>query len=223
MHGLIAAIAAHHAGWTALPNDAVWWLIIGGLPLASIGFRTWLDARESRLAATTLAVAFLSYAAGLASFLAAWPVADPQGATIVTAGATLLGHWLLFVGAVSYARYVVLDAQGLVSARRGRQSKASVKKREATDVPPRITAGSRPIDAGTVTPSSGAAAPRPLNSFRQSLTASPPVERTSAQWVDGSEPVDDDYENDDAGPRDRKLSKAERKRLRKLKARDRAA
>jgi hypothetical protein len=50
-----------------------------------------------------------------------------------------------------------------------------------------------------------------------------PAAASSTQWVDGSEPDVSGDEDDGPGGRQRKLSKAERKRLRKLKARDQAA
>lgn len=50
----------------------------------------------------------------------------------------------------------------------------------------------------------------------------PAAELDRSRWTDGSEPEPDDY-GDDGDPRDRKLSKAERKRLRKLKAQRRVA
>ena len=49
----------------------------------------------------------------------------------------------------------------------------------------------------------------------------------SNQWVDGTRPerkhYDEDEDDDDSSDGDRKLSKSDRKRLRKLKAQNRAA
>ena len=210
-HRLIAAAATHYTGWTALRENAVWWLIVGGLPLGWIALRSWIDARESALAATAFTLALASYGVALASFLVGWPVAEPGGRLMVTAGATLAGHWALFVGAVSYGRFVVLDAQGLIPARR-RPSQS----RSGTAVGNGSSAGS---EATVPTPSADAS-----SAFQQQLRETErrsPAESRPTQWVDGSQPVDE--EEDDDGPRDRKLSKAERKRLRKLKAQRRVA
>jgi hypothetical protein len=211
IHRLIAAAAAYHTGWTALRGHAAWWLALGGLPLAWIAARAWLDARESRLAAATLAAAYVAIAVAVASYLGVGPAIEPRGAVMVSAGATLIGYWMLLIGIVSYGRFVVLDAQGLIPIRArhraiSRQAKV-VKDREVKHVASRSTAA----------PSG------PLRAFRESL-GSPPTPTKPTEWVDGSAPEPDGYEDgDEPDFGDRKLTKAERKRLRKLKARDRAA
>ena len=66
-----------------------------------------------------------------------------------------------------------------------------------------------------------------MKSFRQQMKnakQSAPSPSNQSPWVDGSEPdVRDDDDDDGPGPNGRRLSKSERKRLRKLKARDQAA
>ena len=62
-----------------------------------------------------------------------------------------------------------------------------------------------------------------LRAFRQNLKEAAGQPASATRWVDGSEPVDDDFGDDDSASTGRKLSKAERKRLRKLKAQNRAA
>ena len=86
IHRLIAAAAAYHTGWTALRGHAAWWLALGGLPLAWVAVRAWLDARESRLAAATLAVAYLSFGVAIGSHLGFGPTLEPRGAVMLSAG-----------------------------------------------------------------------------------------------------------------------------------------
>ena len=114
VHRLVASVAAYHTGWTALRGHAAWWLLLAGLPLGWISLRAWLDARESRLAAVALGEALVAYCVAVASYLGIRPEISPQSELMVTAGATLVGHWMLLVGVVSYGRFVVLDAQGLI-------------------------------------------------------------------------------------------------------------
>lgn len=223
LHRLITAVAVHYIGWTALRNDSVWWLTLTGLPLTWIALRTWFDARESWLAAFTLAAAFTSYAVGLGSFLIAWPANLPTGEVMVSAGASLLGHLMLFVGIVSYGRFVLLDAQGLVPVRQQCGPRGKLQEKTAM--------GERPIASGREAVhrpngSTTKAAANSIHDFRQQLKSSqsePAGASDRDRWVDGSEPIEDEFDDDGPGPRDRKLSKAERKRLRKLKARNRAA
>jgi hypothetical protein len=118
---------------------------------------------------------------------------------------------MLLIGIVSYGRFVVLDAQGLIPVRaRSRtvsQQAKVVKDREV-----------KHIASHTTATSSG-----PLRAFRESH-GSAPTPAQATQWVDGSEPEPDGYgDGDELDSGGRKLSKAELKRLRKLKARERAA
>jgi hypothetical protein len=131
-----------------------------------------------------------------------------------------LGQWLTLAAVVSYARFVVLDAQGLISVRRRataaiKESKkhASIAGRETTSV----AAKKAVALASTTSPSSPT-----LATIQPAKTPA-----DSSRWVDGSRPerkqYDDDSDDDDEPDGDRKLSKSDRKRLRKLKAQGRAA
>ena len=144
------------------------------------------------------------------------PALEPRGEVLVTAGARLMGQWLLLIGVASYGRFVVLDAQGLIPVRqRKRAVSRPVKKSTDSDV--------REVAATT----SSASPSSPLRAFRQSLTSTArpaAAEPKSTQWIDGSELERDSYDDDEPSEAGgRKLSKAERKRLRKLKAQGRAA
>jgi hypothetical protein len=207
LHQLLAAAAAHHTGWTALADNAIWWLLLGGIPLAWITVRIWLDARESRLAVAALTVALLSYAAGLLVVYARLLNLDLETERVFVAAATLLGHWWLVIGLVANCRFVVLDAQGLVPVRRSSRIRQHAKSVQAGSAADQQLAGSRRAAENRAR----LAAPR---------LATPKLDES--QWTDGSKPDDDAY-GDDSNPRNRKLSKAERKQLRKLKARNRAA
>jgi hypothetical protein len=221
VHELLAAVAAHHTGWTALPEHAIWWLTLGGLPLAWIALRSWLDARESRLAGAALAAALAAYVASVVGLLGGWPIVSSQMQVMFTAGATLIGHWLLLIGLVSYSRFVVRDAQGLIPTRSRTLRPAKEEVQEKTDMGQRPISTGRPprgqqVDDAAFADSTSPDRQRPRNSPQ------PAAELDRSRWTDGSEPEPDDY-GDDGDPRDRKLSKAERKRLRKLKAQRRVA
>jgi len=211
IHRLIAAAAAYHMGWTALRGHATWWLALGGLPLSWIAARAWLDARESRLAAATLAAAYVAFGVAVASYLGIGPALEPRAAVMPSAGAVLLGYWMLLIGIVSYGRFVVLDAQGLIPVRAGNRAVSKqakvVKDREVK----------------RIASDSAADSSRPLRPFRGSLSSAPTPAK-STEWVDGSTPEPDGYyDGEERNFGNRKLTKAERKRLRKLKARGRVA
>lgn len=203
---LLTAVLAHHTGWTALRDHAIWWLLLAGLPSAWIAARAWLDARESRLAAVTLAAAFALYAVAIGSYLGAFSSTSPSSEAMITGGASLLASWLLLVGVASYGRFVVLDVQGLIPA--GKSKPAASKSKTVTRDQAMKQSSSR---AASTTAA-------PLHTFRAKMADAEPGKSTSTQWVDGSEPVaDDEFDDEDGAARVRKLSKADRKRLRQQK------
>jgi hypothetical protein len=219
VHKTVADVLGNLTGWTALPGGAIWWLVLGGVPVVWIIVRTLLDVRECRLSTALVVSAVLLYVTSVLSFLGALPASDARVAVIVTNAALLIGHWLVFAAAVAQARFVVLDAQGLITAgvRVVRERKAQAKlasMEDGTQQASPITA-KRSIAENVVK--------------RHSTRPAPTGNRAeTAQWIDGSSPERDPYDDggdgDDGGPDDgHKLGKSQRKRMRKLKAQSRAA
>jgi hypothetical protein len=217
LHQMIAELLGAATGWTALRDGAVWWLTLAGLPVAWITLRAILDVRECRLAGALLIAAVACYAVSVVSYLGLAGIADPQTRSISVGATLLMGHWFVLAAIVSYARFVVLDAQGLITVRRRSVAKRPAKVEIAKTVP-----------ATSVTP-----AAKPATSIfaaaglSRSTVQSAKTPADSSRWVDGSRPERDRYDrdddDDDSVDGDRKLSKADRKRLRKLKAQGRAA
>jgi hypothetical protein len=225
VHHLLAAVATQLTQHGALRDHAAWWMAAAGAPLVWIGLRVLLDARESGLAAVALATAFACYGLSLVSYLIAWPVANPAGDLLVTAGGRLLGNWMLLVGVASYGRFVVLDVQGLI-ARERRPRRQKVKAPEKDSMGTKIALAGRSSDVQKTSEGAATTPGNSMRAFRQNLNSSrqPAAEQTGeTRWVDGSEPEQDDYGDDDGNRGDSKLSKSDRKRLRKLKAQNRAA
>lgn len=215
VHHVLASLLSHHTGWFALRGGAAWWLAIAGLPLMWITVRSLLDARECRLAATLLSGAVACFTAALVSYLGYLPFADLQIEPIVTGGLALLGDWLLLVGVVAYARFVILDAQGLIPTR----------QRSMTQLPTSQVAKATGTTTARITEPATITAP--ANKTLRAVSAEKPSSAPLSQWVDGSRRVrelyDDEDEDEETSEGDRKLSKADRKRLRKLKTQERAA
>jgi hypothetical protein len=221
LHTLVAELAGHFTGWTGLREGAAWWLALG-LPAAWIAFRACHDARESRAAVGLSTLSFAAYASAIASFLGWLPGVDLQVQPIITTGCSLLGHWLLLGGALSYARHVVLDAEGFIDHSRDSESSAVERKS------PRETSRTKAEASDTMRqtpPATLRIADAVADANRASAAAENGNSRAS-EWVDGSRRERDRYEvdeseDDDDG--DRKYSKSERKQMRKVKARNRAA
>jgi hypothetical protein len=210
LHHVLAYTMSHVTGWAALRAGAVWWLAIAGLPIAWLIFRTLRDVMECRLAATFWVAAISCYVAAGACYLGVGRAFGTQIESMIDAVLALVGHWLLLAAVVSYARYVVLDAQGLIPVRGRSNQTRKVKtgpQQKSGAARPSLSAGSDP---------------------QKHVSQAPRVESTASNnaWIDGSRPEPVRYEDesdDDVSGGSRKLSKADRKRLRKLKAQNRAA
>jgi hypothetical protein len=159
----------------------------------------------------------LSYAISVCVYLGLVPIADSQVQTLTVGAALLAGHWFVLAAVATYARFVVLDAQGLIAIPQRKTQKkaekvATAKKasRPATDLPA--------VKSATTLSATG---------YSRSTIQAAKTPADSSRWVDGSRPERDHYDRDEDDDDDssggRKLSKADRKRLRKMKTEGRAA
>ncbi len=116
---------------------------------------------------------------------------------------------------LSYARYVILNAQGLVA------EKPRIVGNRKTQKPSKFANDSS--SEQSVAPSTLSTAEFIRRKQQAAQNAKSPA--ASDEWVDGSRPERDPYDDgdDDESTDGRKLSKADRKRLRKLKLQNRAA
>ena len=204
MQGAYVDLMTRLTGWTAGPDGAFWWLTPAAIIFGAIAVRVLLDVRECRTAFGLIVLSLAAWAASLATHFAWLPTPAWATSTMIVAGAAMGGYVFLLTGLVFYARYVLLDAQGLVPRReRKRTDEAS----EPTETPARKKKRSQL----KVDPPHTTKAP----TFE---TASPVDHERGTQWVDGSQSDDDE---DDSSPKRRRLSKSERKRLRKLKSQQR--
>lgn len=214
LHELLSDVLTRTTGWSALRNGAAWEMAIAGLPLAWIFVRMLLDVRECRIAAALLAGAAACYGISAAGFLGYSPVVEARVRPLITASTLLLGHWLLFTAIVANARFVVLDAQGLVAVRRRPKAKRTLSAVE------KVVVNKSVISIGT---SSSA---KPTVSISRETLQPVKTPADSNRWVDGSRfereryDADEDEESTDG---ERKLSKSDRKKLRKIKTQGRAA
>lgn len=207
LHEVLAQTLSYHTGWTMLRGGAIWWLTIVGLPLTWIAVRLLLDVKQSRVAAAFLVGAFVGYLTAGASYFGLITAADPRVAPLASGAASLFGTWLLLAAVLSYARFVVLDAQGLIPIVR---FPAKPKIKES----PKLTV----VRSADPTP---APSKQTLSIF--SATGRQKPKPSNTEWTDGRRAERETFDDDDNGTEKSKLSKSERKRLRKLKARNRAA
>lgn len=197
-HTMVARGLGHVTGWSILPGNVGWWLA----PAALLG--GWLlvklirDVAECRTALTAYTLALVCFVtAGIAfCWVPAWA---SQWQDTLRRLLPLGGDILLTTGTLLFARYVVLDVQGLIehSPASNPSHRSAGAAADRSDKP--TAAGHEGASEGQ--PATAQAKPNPV------------------AWVDGSQ--SEDEHDDETGTR--RLSKAERKRLRKQKARNRAA
>lgn len=198
IHGLLAKAAVTATGWSLTAAGAEWWLA----PLALVGgwifVRLLLEIGESRPALAFTLVAAICYGAAAVGVLGFMPaIAEPWGAMAANA-LPLVGATFALTGMMVFARYVVLDVQGLIDhaprpiVEKPAKVEKSVAKAEVKAATP------------VATPAKTTPAPAPAVAAATSHQAE---ESHDEEWSDDAE-EDDDYGN-------RKLSKADKKRLRR--------
>jgi len=181
-HTIVARTLGHFTPWSVLPENAGWWLaaaaIVGGTLLLKLIF----DVAECRAAMLVYCLAlgcFVVAGAGAAGWSPAWAASSPE---TMGRALPLAGNLMLLVGSLLFARYVVLDVQGLIP-HQAASKQPVISKQEPSEEEVQLTA----------------------------------VIANDNTWVDGSE-----AESEDESGNTRRLSKAERKRLRKQKNRQAA-
>ncbi|MCG8450871.1 MAG: hypothetical protein MI725_14995 [Pirellulales bacterium] len=189
LHEPVARILGHITQWSLLPAHAGWWLVPTALLGGWLLVKLTLDARECRMVLLAYGFTMGCFGvamAGSAGWSPAWQ-ADFPG--VLERTLPFAANLFLLIGTLLYARYVVLDVQGLIEHRETTQQNSE-----------------------------------PAKSSQTAKTNKPVAEPAAQQapepdkWVDGSEP-----EHDQESQSPRRLSKAERKRQRKVKNQKRAA
>ncbi|MEO8497972.1 MAG: hypothetical protein ABI614_23135 [Planctomycetota bacterium] len=196
-------------GTKLLGDGSVWSVMLVGLAVAACLVRLAIEIRSSRLATTFLCLAAGSYIGfAVTSFHPALNAAEL--ARVIASSATLLaGHFCLLYCVALYGRHVYQEAQGTRRASRTKPVVASPsepKKPRATSRRRAETVGSKSvrIDSAHEKPAATETAPATVPTISKK-TVQKTVSATVAQ-----KPTDSD----------RAISKAERRRLRKLDRRE---
>ncbi len=100
---------------TALYGDgSLWWAVPYLVLLSAVGSRLILDTWPARLSTAALSAAGGCLTVAVAAQLG-WIVAQEHAHhTLLALGAEMLGCWMLLLATALHARYVVLDAEGLL-------------------------------------------------------------------------------------------------------------
>jgi hypothetical protein len=118
-------------GWTGTPlfrDGTLWWVVVYVLVFGAIGSRLLLDMRPSRLSIAALATATVAYGLALASYLGWSLIGTAAGEVMFRTGSEMTGHLMLLAAMGLHARYVLLDAQGLIEHPEPRKAEKPSKK-----------------------------------------------------------------------------------------------
>ncbi len=245
LRSLVVSLGVHISQRVGPGDGIVWWLTPWSLFTAWIGLRMVLDARSCRTATTSLLLAFGGLTLALVLPYARLPFGDTEIAMIVT-GCSLTGRWMLLFAHITFARHVLLDAHGQLPIRVPKPKREKAKPQTPVDqqktaaksatgkarddlttrIDPPHNASYRSatsgIDSGRASSTNSSPARPQTSSAKPALTsvgststkaAAAPLKSTT-KFISGD---DTDEESRDS----RKLSRAERKRLRKQQRDDR--
>ena len=199
LHTIVRSVAVAATGWSLTAAGSEWWLIPAAIVGGWIAWRLSREAAESPSALAMMFAAAACYGAAAAGSLGWAPAWLGSWSAALTGAGPLAGHTLALAGTMLFARYVVLDVQGLIehkprAAKRAKAAKMKVEKAPAA-------ASAKPAAAAAT---AAKAKPEPTH-----------AEKWAAAEVETDE---DDQESSGVY-----LSKSERKRLRKQQQQRRAA
>lgn len=216
LHEAFKEMMTHLTGTRIAGDGSLWWAGAYLLVLGTVGVRLLLDMRECRSSTAALGSTALAYAVAVAAQLG-WllPESGARG-VMLEEGAEMVGNLFLLLSMSVHLRYVCLDADGKVVARPKKVKKpksAKAEKAKASDgaeskpAPPRrrndVSASLAPV----MVTQKAAALVEKSNSASSPLASAVAARHGGAQLrVD---PAQSDFGN-------RKLSKAERKALRRM-------
>lgn len=132
------------AGTRLFGDGSIWWVVPYFFLLGAVGLRLLVDMRECRLSSSALLAAGAAYATSVVAQLG-W-IAGQGGAreVMIEESAELLGDLLILMAMGLHARFVILDAEGLIKRR-------AVEKpvEQERPVPAVVTPTPRPAPART--------------------------------------------------------------------------
>jgi hypothetical protein len=181
----ISALCIAATGKSLSATGAEWWLVPLVMTTAWIGVRLMMEISESRSSLVFTLGAAICYAVAGASALGWSPV--NVWAALIVSGLPLVGHTLALAGMMVFGRYVVLDVQGLIEH----------KRKTASENKPKETVAPATVKLPTPT---------------QAAPAKFAVQPAAQAVADEESWEDEEEDHEGAG---RKLSKAERKALRR--------
>lgn len=239
LHEAFSELMSHFTGRRGWADGSLWWIGACALVLAVVGGRLLLEMRVCRLSTAALLLAAICYGVTAAARFHWLPIGGIE-AVMVKAGCEMAGSLWLLMAMILHARYVILEADGRLPAKRAkspRAEKKTVSPDKSDSAVPAAGPAKRSWFRKTKVDAAHPAVPAPAAKPRESsksvtVTARHDARGRSADDYDyeldddqndarasQSSGSDDDGYDDDAG--ERRMSKAQRKALRRQKERHR--
>jgi hypothetical protein len=194
------------------------WLALYGLVLGTLGIRLAIEVWPSLPSFAALLLAGLLYLVGGLMQLEMLPAATPLGQSVAETTVALLAHWALAAAVGLFARHVYLDATGRLKVhidpdkRRASKSKGRAKLKVVKEAS--AAESNRPAEQPAVRPAAATSEPA---RFGAASTAARPGASISKSSLSAPKYGDDDEDEEDASDYGgEKLSRSERRRLKKL-------
>ncbi len=132
LHDGFGAVMTWLTGTRLFGEYSMWWLVVFGFIISAVSLRLLVDMRHCVVSAGALVVTAVCYAITMGIHFQCipvqairWPPVDVAvRAVAIGKGAMLCGSFLLWVSMISHARFVLLDAEGLLPRRRRSRSRA---------------------------------------------------------------------------------------------------
>jgi hypothetical protein len=238
LHEGFKEMMAHLTGTRLLGDGSIWWTIPYFFLLGSVGTRLLVDMRPCRLSSAALMGTAACFAVAILGQLGL--VMPDAGAreVMVEEGCEMVGMLLLLLAMTLHARYVILEAQGLLPARKpkatdskegagqaagakiAKASKAMTTDDEAEEEEEDEDSGRSSLTVhpphGVPRPASPAVVPasaKPaVQSSRPAVTGAAALRMSSAA---AGTSAGSGVENESDSPAKKKITKAERKAMRK--------
>lgn len=211
LHEGFKELMSHLTGWRLFGDGSIWWVLAYGAVLGTIGVRLLLETRDNKAAVTLLSLAAVAYCVAVLAQLG-WilPESGARG-VMLEEGCEMLGNLLLLLAMTVHARWVIMDAEGLIPARPPKpkkERKPRPQPAEGDDADDELLAGRdaperKPKRAEPVAGQATAAPSKPAVRPASVIAASSP--NRGAVRVDAAEETGSQA----------KLSKAERRALRR--------
>lgn len=227
---VVAGMVFYVTNIAPLNDIAVWWMLVWGATCGALSVRIIRDIWTSRLATMTLVASVIAYLGTVLVRLNAVSLTHSQAAILLQSGFLLSGHFLLTFSWCLYARRVYLEAEGTETSPAFPQKSRGFgfRKRRMTNA----SSAALPTVAGNATHNKKADnGPKDSRVQKPETRKERTVEPTVTQPVAQATPKAEGSSWDSRGTETKaksdldrlNLSKAERRRLRRLKRKEKNA